>query len=236
MMQVPEKVKPLYEKLFRKYSLEVEPLSIRGKEIKLVKPSNIEELLPADSSTSLENFPFWVKIWEAAVVLADFMASLKPVERVLEIGAGLGVVGLTAAAFGHKEVVITDYEEECLDFLRLNAALNELENVRIERLDWREPRELGQFDLIVGAEVVFSGRYFEHLYRLFHKYLAPGGIVYLAHDRERLRTLAPFLYLAEKEFEQAVSQRKLRAADETYEIIISRLIPRKDTLETRNSA
>ncbi|NPA49489.1 MAG: methyltransferase domain-containing protein [Thermodesulfobacteria bacterium] len=236
MISIPEEIKPLYEKLSRKYSLEVEPLNIRGKTIQIVKPSNIEELLPDGSPTSVENFPFWVKIWEAAVVLADFMASLKPVSRVLEIGAGLGVVGLTAAAFGHREVVITDYEEECLDFLRLNAAINNLDNVIVEKLDWREPKDLGQFDIIVGAEVVFSGRYFEHLYRLFHKYLAPGGVVYLAHDKERMRTLAPFLYLAEKEFEQAVSQRKLRAADETYEIVISRLIPREHTLETKNSA
>jgi len=28
----------------------------------------------------------------------------------------------------------------------------------------------------------------------------------------------------------------LRAADETYEIVISRLIPREHTLETKNSA
>ncbi len=236
MISVPEQVKPLYEKLSRKYSLEVEPLHIRGKIIQIIKPSNIEELLPDGSPTTIENFPFWVKIWEAAIVLADFMASLKPVTRVLEIGAGLGIVGLTAAAFGHEEVVITDYEEECLDFLRLNVAFNKLENAVVEKLDWREPKELGKFDIIVGAEVVFSGRYFEHLYRLFHKYLAPGGVVYLAHDKERMRTLAPFLYLAEKEFEQAVSQRKLRAADETYDIVISRLIPRQYTLETRNSA
>ncbi|WP_022853260.1 class I SAM-dependent methyltransferase [Thermodesulfatator atlanticus] len=236
MIKIPENIKPLYEKLSEKYSLEVEPLNIRGKVINIVKPANIEELIPEDPFEKVENFPFWIKIWEAAIVLADFMATIKPVNRVLEIGAGLGVVGLTAAAFGHKEVVITDYEDECLDFLRLNAALNNLANVKVEKLDWRKPKDLGSFDIIVGAEVVFSGRFFESLYQLFHKYLVPGGVVYLAHDKERMRTLAPFLYLAEKEFEQAVSQRKLRADDEVYEIVISRLIPRKGTMETNSSA
>ena len=235
MIEVPEKVKPLYEKLARQYSLELEPLSIRGKTIKLIKPSNIEELLGSEGLSKVENFPFWVKVWEASIVLADFMASIKPQGRVLELGAGLGVVGLTAAAFGH-EVVLTDYEEECLEFLRLNAALNELENVAIERLDWRAPKELGQFEMIVGAEIVFSGRLFEPLFKIFKKYLAPGGVIYLAHDKERMRTLAPFLYLAEKEYEQAVSQRRLRAADETYEIVISRLIPRDQTWSTEKQA
>ncbi|HHI97505.1 MAG TPA: methyltransferase domain-containing protein [Thermodesulfatator atlanticus] len=234
MIKVPEKIKPLYEKLARKYRLEVEPLNIRGRTIQIIKPSNIEDFL-TDEGLKVENFPFWLKIWEASLVLADFMASVKPQGRVLELGAGLGVVGLTAAAFGH-EVTLTDYEDECLDFLRLNAAYNRLENVTVERLDWREPKELGQFQIIVGAEIVFSGRLFEPLFEIFRKYLAPGGVIYLAHDKERMRTLAPFLYLAEKEYEQAVSQRKLRADDETHEIVISRLIPRHPTWDTQNQA
>ncbi|NPB09030.1 MAG: methyltransferase [Thermodesulfobacteria bacterium] len=234
-INIPEKAKPLYEKLSKRYNLELEPLNIRGREILILKPANIEELIPEDPFKDLQNFPFWAKIWEASLVLADFIATVKPQGRILELGAGLGVVGLTAAAFGH-EVVITDYEEECLDFVRLNAALNQLENVTVARLDWRNPEDLGKFQIIVGAEIVFSGRYFETLLELFKKYLAPGGAVYLAHDKERMRTLAPFLYMAEKEFEEAVSQRKLRAADETYEIVISRLIPRDQVWTTQASA
>ncbi len=234
-IEIPEKAKPLYEKLSKRYNLELEPLHIRGRELLLFKPANIEELIPEDPFKDVQNFPFWAKIWEAALVLADFMATVKPQGRVLELGAGLGVAGLTAAAFGH-EVVITDYDEECLEFVRLNAALNQLERVTVVKLDWREPKDLGQFEIIIGAEVVFSGRYFETLFGLFKKYLAPGGVIYLAHDKDRLRTLAPFLYLAEKDFEQAVSQRKLRAKDETYEIVISRLIPRDQLWTTQASA
>jgi len=234
MINVPKEVKPIYEKLSRKYSLEVEPLNIRGKAIQIIKPSDIEELLGGED-LKVENFPFWVKIWEAAIVLADFIATIKPQGRVLELGAGLGIVGLTAAAFGH-EVVLTDYEEECLDFLRLNVALNNLEKAKVEKLDWRSPKELGQFELIVGAEIIFSGRLFEPLFKIFRKYLAPGGVIYLAHDKERMRTLAPFLYLAEKEYEQAVSQRKLRGDGEVHEIVISRLIPRNPTWDTEKQA
>ena len=224
-LTIPEKAQPLYEKLSKRYNLELEPINIRGKEIKLLKPANIEDLLPQDPLKESQNFPFWVKIWEASLVLADFIATIKPRGRILELGSGLGLVRLTAAAFGHH-VVITDYEQECLEFIKLNAALNQLSNVETTRLDWEVSKDLGQFEIIVGAEVVFSGRYFEHLFNVFKKYLAPGGVIYLAHDRERMRTLAPFLYLAEKEYEEAISQRKLRAENEVYEIIISRLIPR----------
>ena len=235
-IEIPDEAKDLYEKLSKRYSLALEPLNIRGKEIKILKPGNIEELFGQNPLENIENFPFWVKIWESAIVLADFIASIKPQRRVLEIGAGLGVVGLTAAAFGHQEVVITEQEPDSLDFIRLNAALNGLSNVKVEELDWENPKEMGQFDVIVGAEVAYTSRHFEPLFRLFKKYLAPGGAVYLAHDREQMRTLAPFLYLAEKEFEEAVSQRKLRTGDEVYEIIISRLIPRDQTWMARASA
>ncbi len=234
-IEIPEKAKPLYEKLAKRYNLELEPLHIRGRELIICKPASIEELISEDPLKDVQSFPFWAKIWEAALILADFMASVRPQGRVLELGAGLGVAGLTAAAFGHQ-VVITDYDEECLDFVRLNAALNQLEKAEIVRLDWRQPKDLGRFEIIIGAEVVFSGRYFETLLDLFKRYLAPGGVIYLAHDKDRMRTLAPFLYLAEKEFEQAVSQRKLRADDETYEIIISRLIPRDQLWTTQASA
>jgi predicted nicotinamide N-methyase len=235
-IEIPTEAQELYEKISKRYNLALEPLNIRGREIKIIKPADIEDLLGKDPLEELDSFPFWVKIWESAIVLADFIASIKPQRRILEIKGGLGVVGLTAAAFGHQEVVITDTEEECLDFIRLNALLNGLSNVKVERLDWQEPKDLGLFEVILGEEVAYAGRHFEDLFRLFKRYLAPGGAVYLAHDKEQMRTLAPFLYLAEKDFEEAVSQRKLRTGDEVYEIIISRLIPRDQTWMAKASA
>ncbi len=235
-IEIPPPVKPIYDRLSSRFNLEIVPLSIRGKTIKILKPSDIEALLPEEGPLKkIEDFPFWVKIWEASIVLADFIAGVKPDGRVLELGAGLGVAGLAAAAFGH-EVVITDSEEDCLDFVRLSAALNDLSTVKVEKLDWRELPDLGKFEIIIGAEIVFSGRYFESLFKAFRQYLAPGGVIYLAHNKERMRTLAPFLYLAEKEYEEAVSQRNLRAEDEVHEIIISRLIPKTKDWEGQSNA
>ncbi len=224
-LEIPEKLKPIYDRLSSRFNFELLPLTIRGKSIKILKPKDIETLLE-ENQINIENFPFWAKIWEASIVLADFIAGIKPYGRVLELGAGLGVVGLCAAAFGH-EVVITDYEKDCLDFVRLSVALNKFSNVIIEELDWYKPRDLGKFEIIVGAEIVFSGRHFNALFDVFQKYLAPGGVIYLAHEKNRMKTLAPFLYLAEKNYEEAVSQRKLKTENEIHEVLISRLIPKR---------
>ena len=56
---------------------------------------------------------------------------------ILEIGAGMGVVGLFMGACGYR-VTITDFDEEVLELLRLNAAHNGLDTVSVRKLDWLE--------------------------------------------------------------------------------------------------
>ncbi|MBA2848133.1 methyltransferase [Thermosulfuriphilus ammonigenes] len=225
---IPESVKPIYERLAKRYELEFEPIAIRGKEINFLRLGNLEPLLEErDALTEVANFPFWVKIWEGAVVLADFMASVEanPPRKILEIGAGLGVAGLFAAAVGHQ-VTITDGEEEPLDFVKITAAVNNLE-VDVLQMDWASPQDVGIFDMIIGAEVVYSSRIYEDLLALFRRFLRrPGGTIYLAHSSERLRTLGPFLAKAEAEYDLAMSRRRLKSEDESFEILLTRLTPK----------
>lgn len=57
--------------------------------------------------------------------------------RVLELGCGLGLVGLAAALCGASEVVLTDSAESSVHSAMTNAALNGLQaRVRSSRLDW----------------------------------------------------------------------------------------------------
>ena len=69
-------------------------------------------------------------VWDAGLILAHYLAAgrgggwaskLKGL-RVIDLGAGTGIVGLTAAACG-ADVVLTDLEE-CLHILRFNAEAN----------------------------------------------------------------------------------------------------------------
>ncbi len=207
----------------RNWPLVKETLKIRDRELVLFRPATLDPFLEGETF-QVSRFPFWAKLWEAAIVLADFVATLEPPRKVLEIGAGLGVPGLTAAAFGH-EVTLTDYEEAPLEIVQRSAEANGLK-VRVARLDWLNPEDLGEFEVILGAEVVYAGRLFQPLLDIFRRYLLPQGEIYLAHDRERARVLVPFLKRAENEYEVATSLRRLRTSGETYEIVLNRLRPK----------
>lgn len=125
--------------------------------------------------------PFWVKIWESSIVLAYYLSNL-PVRRgqkMLEIGAGMGVTGIAAASFGHN-VTITDNNEDALAFARVNAAANGLEQLPVYSLDWNQPDTEEKWDVIFGSDVVYAESGFELLVDFLRAHLKQDGTIYLA--------------------------------------------------------
>ncbi len=206
-------------------TLEKEPITIRGRTVTLVKPAKLEEVFQGDPFLNVEEFPFWFKVWEASIVLADYIASLNEKKKILEIGAGLGLPSLIAASFGH-DVTATEYQELPLEFIKLSAKESGV-NLKTQLLDWRNPQLDDTFDLIIGAEVVFKKSLFEPLIELFKKYLKPNGEVILAHNMERKRVLVPFIYYAQKDFEILTSIRRIKGEEEA-EIVLNKMIFKKN--------
>ena len=108
----------------------------------------------------LANFPFGMLLWASAHALALRLAdepALVAGKRVLELGAGVGYVGLVAAHLGAAEVIQTDYHPDCLELCRQNARLNNLPNVTVRTGDWRDwPQELTGFDLVIGTDILYE--------------------------------------------------------------------------------
>ncbi|XP_034828438.1 protein N-lysine methyltransferase METTL21D-like [Maniola hyperantus] len=108
-------------------------------------------------------------VWDASLVLAKYLETMcqsKPDFlsgiRVLELGSGLGVVGLTAATLG-AQVTLTDLPE-ALPLLRLNIAENKSKIVSMggyaiaESLVWGDKNSdihKQEFDMIVLADCVY---------------------------------------------------------------------------------
>jgi predicted nicotinamide N-methyase len=173
-----------------KYELQTIPIAIGEKKLELYQVRNWDvfaEHLEQKGDAYIKDFPFWVKIWEASIVLAHHLVQigLDKQMTVLEIGAGMGIAGLFLGAHGHK-VMITDYEEDALELLQMNAELNGLTNVSTSKLDWHNPDLGGEYDIICGSELVYSETSIEPIIGLFRRYLKPGGTVFLAHDVERM--------------------------------------------------
>jgi len=208
-------------KSIKDLTLEEEWINIRGNALKIFLPARLEEIFEGDPFLEVEKFPFWARVWEASIVLADYVATIEPPKKILELGAGLGVPSLIAAKLGHK-VLATDYERLPLEFIELAAKEN---NITLETkiLDWRNPDLSGKFDLIIGSEVVFKKSLFEPLLEIFKNYLENEGEVILSHPSERKRVLIPFLHEAQKYFKIFTSIRRLKGEEKNVEIILNKL-------------
>ncbi len=204
--------------------LEEEAITLRGKTLKILRPKRLEDIFQGDPFLETEKFPFWFKIWEGSLILADYLATLSEKKKILELGCGLGVVSLFASAFGH-EVLATDLEELPLKILHKSAELNNL-SLRIQKLDILNPDLKENFDIIAASEILYKKSFYEPLLNFFKDYLNPKGEILLAHSEERKRTLISFLVKAQNFFEIQTSVRRLKSPDETATIILNRLIPK----------
>jgi predicted nicotinamide N-methyase len=226
---LPEKTAAILRQLKKKYKTEFDRLRIRDLDLQLLQVSDIEPLLKGkDPFADVASFPFWVRLWEAALILADTIVGmpLPPNNRLLELGAGLGAPGLAAAAVGYR-VTLSDYEPHILDFQKVSAAANKLDNVEFKIIDWNKPPEMPRFDTIIGAEILFREDFFEPLLKIMRRFLAPDGAIYLAHNADR-RSLAPFLEMASQYFKIGVIPRKISTEDKEITVLLNRLQFRDD--------
>ena len=107
-----------------------------------------------------------------AVLLARF-ATARPAARVLELGAGCGVVALIVAALAQpRELVALEIQPALVELIERNAALNGFGMIRTVCADLRSHRALGgasgNFDLVLanppfharqsGRESLHAGR------------------------------------------------------------------------------
>jgi len=166
----------------KKYKTDSTEVKIRNRPFSFFIPRELEPFL--DQNDVFHNFPLWAKIWEPSVVLADHLSSLepRPGKNLLEVGCGLGLVGIVAASFGHR-VTMTEQDPDALNFARANALANLSPSdppIEIRRLDWNRPDLDRTFDRIVASEIIYSEKDYEPLFGLFKALLKPGGEIILA--------------------------------------------------------
>ena len=104
------------------------------------------------------------RIWDAGRVLASVLchADLNG-KRVLELGSGTGVGGLTAAKGGAALVMLTDGSETAVELLQQNIKANNLEDsAQSYQLSWGYLADTvdlvahGPWDLIIGSDLLYA--------------------------------------------------------------------------------
>jgi predicted nicotinamide N-methyase len=152
----------------------------------LVRPDEPESLLSEEAFANDEFLPYWAELWPAGLRLAQALPDDLEGVRVVELGCGLGVPALVAAARG-ADVTAIDWAEDAIALLRDNAARNGL-SLEAVHADWRAFD--GSFDLALAADVLYEARNVEALANLLGR-IAPQALVGLAgrpHEAGFLRT------------------------------------------------
>lgn len=137
-----------------------------------------EALLRADE---IAEPPYWAHLWIGATALARQIATELPSlagKAVLDIGCGVGLPGLVAAARG-AAVDFVDHEEAALAFVAASLERNGLAG-RTLKLDFTREPPPGLYDLVIGAEVVYQPSSYAPLARFLDAALSPGGALLLS--------------------------------------------------------
>lgn len=176
-----------------RYRVAARPVSTGRRTVSILQVENIEALV--DRATLLRGDdprepPYWAYLWTGAVELARWIDTEHALagRRALDLGCGLGLVGVVAALNG-AEVTFLDREAEALKFAAANAHRNDVRSVVFRQGDFTRDRIGGRFDVILGAEVLYDRDSFAPLVRFLDHHMAPGGTVLLA-DARRMGTAA----------------------------------------------
>lgn len=165
--------------------MRVERIPVAGHELLISRPDDPESLIDESRFGEDEFLPYWADLWPSGLALADYVGELELAGmRVLELGCGLALPSF-AAALGGAEVVATDWASEAVAHVLTNAAANGL-RVGSEVLDWGSvASEVGRFDLVLAADVLYEARNALPLLALLEKTVATSGTALVADPGRR---------------------------------------------------
>eukprot|EP00466_Bigelowiella_natans_P021366 jgi/Bigna1/133360/aug1.21_g8068 len=126
--------------------MELHSIEIEGMPFMIARPNGIDDkiLEIAAEGGDLDQY-FWAFVWPAATALAtDFRKrpSLVQGKSILEMGAGLGVAGITAALEGAKTVSLMDTKTDALQCALTTAQINGFDLMKTGGIPGFTPEEI----------------------------------------------------------------------------------------------
>lgn len=167
--------------LGRRFSTVLETIDVGTEHWTLLKPANADDLTSEDDYVLDERLPYWADLWPSAQILAATILKEPGAGRtLLEMGCGLGLP-TTAAVKAGFAVTATDYYEDAIHVARSNVARNLGEEPTVRMVNWRAwPADLGQFDVIVAADILYEEEYARLVADCLAIALTPDGVAIIA--------------------------------------------------------
>jgi predicted nicotinamide N-methyase len=139
-----------------------------------------------------------LNVWDGAILLAkhlELSPELVKGKRVLELGAGCGLVGIAAGVLGAKEVVLTDLPY-CLPLMKKNVNFHQemvaksgCQQMKCAVCDWYDPPSLvdlgGDVDVILVADCIWIQELVLPLLNTLKKLAAKGNVQVIISYQQR---------------------------------------------------
>ena len=128
--------------------------------------------------------PYFGVVWPAARAVSEHVARMggwMKDKRVLELGCGLALPSLVAAKLGAK-VVATDFHPDVPKFLERNIEINGLKGtgaLEYREYDWRAQAPLGEFDFVIGSDILYEASHPKNVARALAANCARGSHIVL---------------------------------------------------------
>ncbi len=157
-------------------------VSCAGRTWSILLPADADEFLNQLESalpTASEPDVYWAKLWSPALTMGALVsrATWRTGATVLELGCGIGVVGLAALAAG-CDVTFSDYVPIAVELALANAKRNGYDSARGLVFDWQQPRN-EQFDVILGSDILYDKNNHAPLVNVLDTMLRPEGAVWI---------------------------------------------------------
>ncbi len=131
-------------------------------------------------------WPLFGQIWPMSQILARLMLRESLVgKRILEIGCGIGLPSLVVQQRGGN-ITASDYHPLSPVFLLENTLLNALAPIRFAAGNWQTANlNLGQFDLIIGSDVLYEHQHIDLLSAFIHRHASAAVDVIIVDPGRR---------------------------------------------------
>lgn len=143
----------------------------------------LDQLTQEEFDATDERMPYFGLIWPSAEALVLWLLAGPALTnlRILDLGCGLGPCGFVAAHLGAR-VTFFDWEPRALKIIAASAREQDLPEDSFDFAvgDWRDPPELGRFDRIIGADVLYEARNAEPVASFLNGHLQTDGEAWIA--------------------------------------------------------
>jgi predicted nicotinamide N-methyase len=160
----------------------LERVEVSGRifELELPEPAALLEEAVVGERAGVSGWdPYWGLLWAAAPVTAGLLLRAAPrAERCLELGCGVGLVGLAGLAAG-LSVTFSDQSGAAVAASLGNAERNGLAGAAGLVFGWDDVPAVPGFDFIFASDVLYDRAGHEPLLNALEHLLLAGGVVWI---------------------------------------------------------